>query len=103
MKVEISFTIQPTAIPSHHTDRRFSKVFDVDWPGRPMPEEEIDLDVSPPVEGMTFKVAGVYWSVERPCLVYLERIEVAPDQVEWQDGLDGYVESCRRRGWQVFP
>jgi len=110
VKVEISFVVQPTEVPSHHTDRRFSKAFEVEWLGRPMPGERLEVDVGPPVEDHEFTVKGVYWltpgagSEGTPqCHVYLERIVIPPGGVEWQDGLDGYVDHCRRRGWEVFP
>jgi hypothetical protein len=75
-----------------------------------MPGERIEVDVGPPIEDHEFTVKGVYWLTEGAgpkstplCQVYLERIVIAPDEVEWQDGLEGYVDYCRKRGWEVFP
>jgi hypothetical protein len=101
MKVEISFVVGPGSTPDHRTDQRFSKVFDVEWPGRPMPGEDFEVDVGPPIQETQFQVKGIHWTTESPVNVYLERIEVEPDEVEWDGGLDGYVAYCRTRGWKV--
>jgi hypothetical protein len=101
MKVEIAFTVQRAEEASHHTDLRFSKVFDVEWPGRPQVGEGIDLDVGPPGDKYEneWKVAAVYWSTEGPTLVVLEPIVIPPDE---QEQLDGYRNSLERRnGWKV--
>jgi hypothetical protein len=99
MKIEISFLVQRTEVPNHHTDHRFSKVFDVEWPGRPMAGESIDLDISPPGDDPDdFQVAEIYWGTERPPLVALRRMVIPEDE---QEPLDRYIEACRKKGWEV--
>jgi hypothetical protein len=102
MKVEISFVVGESKEPDHRTDSRFSKVFEVEWPGRPMPGETIELDVGPPLEEASFEVTGIYWLTEKPTSIYLERIVVSADEVEWDGGLTGYGRYCRRQGWEVM-
>jgi hypothetical protein len=98
MKIGVSFVVQRREVASHHTDLRFSKLFDVDWPGRPSPGEYIDLDVGPPGEDEEFKVRGVSWSTETPVNVYLEPIIIPDDE---QEQLDGYISSVGKKGWKV--
>lgn len=101
MQVEISFVVQPEAAPRIGADRRFRKVFDVEWPGRPMPGETIEVDIGAPISEHDFKVKGVYWMAQGPINVYLEPVVIPPGEVEWQDGLDGYIEYATGRGWEV--
>ena len=49
-KVEISFVVGTSDEPNHRTDSRFRKVFEVEWPGRPMPGEIIEVDIGHPVQ-----------------------------------------------------
>jgi hypothetical protein len=103
VKVEISFVIRPPGPPSHHTDRRLAKVFDVDWPGRPMPGEAIEVDVGSPTEDGEFAVKGVYWLTENPTNVYLEAIVIPPELAEMEGEVDRYMDYCKSRGWKVSP
>jgi hypothetical protein len=97
MEVEISFNVQRAEVASHHTDRRFSKSFDVDWLGRPYVGEGIELDVSPPGDDNEFAVRDIYWSTESPPLLHLEPITILEDE---QEQLDRYVAVLEERGWK---
>ena len=102
MRVEISFTVGFQEEPNHHTDSRFSKVFEVDWPGRPMVGETIELDIGHPISEESFEVAGFYWMTERPTWIYLKRIVIPEDWEGWDGDLPGYGKYCKERhGWEV--
>ena len=101
MKARVTLIVQPGVEADWRTDRIFRKEFDVDWPGRPLPGERIEVDLGPPIEDLEFTVDEVYWSTSDPVTVILEPVVVSPEEVEWEDGLDGYVRHARRRGWEV--
>jgi hypothetical protein len=103
VKIDVSFIVQLGTVPNHHVDRRFKKTFEVDWPGRPATGETVELDVGPPLRDYDFEVAGVYWAVADPPLIHLRDVVIPPREVEWQDGIDGYIDYCRKKGWEVHP
>ena len=45
--------------------------------------------------------AGIHWMLDRPPNVYLEPVILVGEPVEWQDGLDGYIDYSRKKGWTV--
>jgi hypothetical protein len=98
MNVEISFTVQRGEVPSHHTDLRLSKVFDVEWPGRPAAGESIEVDVGAPGDENEFTVGGVYWATESPTLVYLNPTRIPMDE---QEQLEDYLKYVEKRGWKI--
>jgi hypothetical protein len=107
VKVEISFTVAPSATPDHHEDARFRKAFEIDWVGRPQVGEIVELDIGHPLGEESFEFAGAYWSVDpsndgSTGMFWLKRIVVAASNVEWDGGFAGYVHYAQRHGWEVF-
>jgi hypothetical protein len=107
MKVEISFTIGTSDKPDHRSDARLRKVFDVQWSGRPMLGETIELDIGHPISEESFEFAGAYWNVVpsqdgSTAYFWLKRVVVAADDFEWEDGFNGYAEYVKKHGWDVF-
>jgi hypothetical protein len=105
VKVEISFVVAPKDPPPNQTLPRLSKVFEVEWPGRPMRGEEIELDIFPPNDLDNFVVATARWSTQTHSQVELEPIWVTPEDlaVDWPGGLREYIDDCRNNGWNVSP
>jgi hypothetical protein len=101
-RVEISFVVGTWEESNHRTDSRFRKVFEVEWPGRPMPGEMIEVDIGHPIQEEAFEVGGIYRATESTPWLFLKRVVVDEDEVEWDGGLSGYGRYARRHGWEVF-
>jgi hypothetical protein len=107
VKVEISFTVGPGGSPDHHEDARLRKTFEIDWAGRPLEGEVVELDIAHPLEEESFEFAGAYWSVNpssdgTTAWFWLRRVVVDADNFGWEDGFPGYMHYAQKRGWDVF-
>ena len=101
MKIEISFRVLTAARPDEQYDRQVKKTFDVEWPGRPMPGEHIDIDIPAPIQEFDFHVSVVSWSTTGPVVVTLEPVRL-PSEEAWDGGLKDWAEYCRKKGWEVL-
>ncbi len=106
MKIMISFAVGPGEKPNHRDDAHLRKVFDVEWPGRPMPGDIVEPDIPNPIDEEEFRFANAYWSVEpgrdgTTAWFSLTRIVVDPEAIWWGEGFNAYAEFVKKNGWEV--